>query len=357
MKFALGCGGTGGHIFPALAIAEELHNRGHQICFIGNNDGMEARLIPSEGYNFNAIKAQKIHREFNLRLLSLPFRSLWSVITSMQILRKEDVDAVICTGGFVSGPVALASVLLRIPLYFHESNSYPGITTKLLTKYTRITFVSYPSSRNYMNPAKVSDAGVPLLQRTIHPPVIDIKSLGLSGIRPIILVTGGSQGSMAINKAVDTAAPELISMGYDILWQCGRSGIHELSQKYSSVPEVHVFDFTPNLTSYYRHASLAITRAGALTLAELEINRLPSILIPLPTAAENHQFHNALEQQKKGLALVLAQKDLNTSTLIEAICQMHAQIDKYQKALASLPANTASYDICEAILDNLQQIG
>lgn len=357
MRFAFGCGGTGGHIFPALAIAEELRQQGHDVTFIGNRDGMEARLIPAERYTFHPINAQKFNREFNLRLLMLPFRSIWSVTTALRHLRKQRIDAVICTGGFVSGPVALAAILLKLPLYFHESNSFPGITTRLLTRYTRITFVSYTASRKFMNNAKLRDAGVPLMCRTLNPPDFDITSWGLSGTKPLLLVTGGSQGSLAINNAVDKAIPDLLDMGYEVVWQCGKLGYATISEKYANIPGVYVFDFSPHLTSLYRHAAIAITRAGALTLAELEVNHLPAILIPLPTAAENHQHFNAMEQQKKGVAILLPQKELDTTSLLNAIDTVSANMANYQAALASLPANTAAADISNAIISNMQNKG
>ncbi len=355
MRFIIGCGGTGGHIFPALAIAEQLRAMGHDLLFIGNGDGMESRILPSEGYLFSPVKVQKLYRKITPQLLTFPLHLAISTIKSIGIIKRFKAQAAFCTGGFVSGPVAAAAILTGTPLFFHESNSLPGITTKAFSRFAKTIFISFPGSRKYLRHATLCDTDVPLMKRVLAPGDFDPVELGLTSDKPIILVSGGSQGSESINKAVDASVPQILAMGFQLIWQAGKTGFQPLKQKYEDTPGVHVFDFSPRLPQYYKRASLAITRAGAMTLAELQINRLPAILIPLPTAAENHQYINAMEQQSKGFARVLRQKDLTSPTLLQAISAVHQDRENYVNAMSQLPPNTAAPDICAHIITYLQK--
>ncbi len=351
LRFVCGCGGTGGHIFPGIAIARQLQQKGCQILFIGNRNSLESTLVAAEGFNFRGIRVQKLYRKLSLSNLLFPFLLLSSTLGARAIMSKFRPDAVICTGGFVSGPVALAAMLRRTPLYFHESNSYPGLTTRLLARYTRVTYTSFPDTAKYLPRAKVERLGIPLPERK---PVSAATELHVSQDRKILLVTGGSQGSQAINTVVDAALPSLLERGYQIVWQTGNAGYALYSARNAAQKSVHVFDFSPRLSEYYRLAHIAVTRAGAMTLAELEANRLPAVLIPLPTAAGNHQYYNALEQQNRGLAVLLAQKELQPESLLAALDRIESDYDSYRDKL-NLPPNHAARDIAAAILANLEK--
>lgn len=174
MTFVLGCGGTGGHIYPAIAIAQQLQKLGHKAVFIGNCGGMEETVIAGEGYSFYGIHVQKLYRKFSLANLRFPFLLVSSTFSCLRLLRKIRPEAVISTGGFVSGPVGIAAVLLRIPLYFNECNSYPGITTKHLARYTRIIFTGFDNTAKYLPKAKVRKIGIPLPQRDEQPSVTSL---------------------------------------------------------------------------------------------------------------------------------------------------------------------------------------
>ncbi len=354
-RFAIGCGGTGGHIVPGIALAKELHKRGNRFLFIGNEDGMEARMVAAEGFDFRGIRVQKLYRKISLAQLFFPLRLLLSTLRTLIIYKEYQPDAVLCTGGFVSGPVALAALIRKIPLYFHESNSLPGITTKYLARYTRITFTAFSVSAKYLKSATIRQLGIPLPEREASLADFDPSQLALSGKKPVILITGGSQGSAAINAAVDTALPTLLDRGFEVIWQTGKAGFAQYSVRHAGLPGVHIFDFSNRLASYYRMARLAITRAGALTLAELEANRLPAILIPLPTAAENHQYYNALEQQKRGFAIILKQNQLTPQTLLNAVRDLMQGYDKYKDKLSALAPNRAAHDIVQTILTDLDK--
>jgi len=353
VKIVFGCGGTGGHIYPALALAREFKAQGHTAIFIGNRDGMEADLVKRSGYIFHPIRVRKLDRRLDLSLLSFPFLLIFSIVKCLSYYHRTRPDAVICTGGFVSGPVAIAAILGRIPLFFHESNSLPGLTTRCLARYTRLTFVSWPAAMTRLKGAPLRLVGIPLLERANDSTSADLGSLGIDVSKPVILVTGGSQGSLMINRAVDGAVESIQANGWQLIWQTGQSGYREFSTRHKDTPGVHIFAFSPQLPMFYRAAAVAVSRAGAMTIAEQESYRCPAILIPLPTAAENHQYYNAIEQQKKGVALCLEQKDLNADSLIAVIKRMMQRRDSFLDQLATLPPNTAAADICSAILDTL----
>ena len=375
LSIVFGCGGTGGHIIPALAIAREFSALGHRIVFIGNRDGMEAGLVKREGYPFHPIRVQKLSRGGDLSLLRFPFLLIGSSINCFTYYRKLRPNAVVCTGGFVSGPVAIAAILARIPLFFHESNSMPGLTTRLLARFTRITFVSWQAALKRLQNAPVRMSAIPLLPRDgssiqnvkteTNPagdkgsasepvdPHTGLSSLGIDSSQPVILVSGGSQGSLMINRCIDAALDAMLARGWQLIWQTGQSGYQEYSSRHKGKTGVHIFAFSPQLPLFYQAAAAAVTRAGAMTIAEQEEYRVPAILIPLPSAAANHQYYNAIGQEQKGVAICLEQKHLGPDSLIAALDRILQNRDAYLARLLAIPANTASRDISAAIISNL----
>lgn len=354
MKFIFGCGGTGGHIYPALALAQEFASDGHKVLFIGNFDSMEERLVKREGYPFLPIQVKKLSRKLHPSLLAFPFFLAASVVKCVHYLKKHRPDGVICTGGYVSGPVAIAAVMLKIPLYFHESNSFPGITTRYLARRTTITFVCWDFAFKYLKGAPVRMSQIPLMPRKATQMEPEEKLEHFDRSKPIILITGGSQGSLKINEAIDSSLDAMLERGWQLIWQTGKNGFQTYSSKHQNKHNVHIFAFSPSLPLFYKMADLAISRSGAMTLAEQMDNHIPAILIPLPSSAENHQFYNAKEQEDKGIAICLEQKDLSAKVLIGAVERILSNKESYKQNLAALPPNTARKDICQEILDSLE---
>lgn len=352
MRIAFGGGGTGGHVVPALAIALQLRAMGHDAFFIGNSASIEERLSKAEGFAFFTIKVKKLYRAGILQNILFPYYLFNSIITSIRILKKQRPDAVFCTGGFVSGPVAIASLLLHIPLFGHESNSYPGLVTRALARFFTCIFISFDASRKYLSHAKISNHGIPILPKKSGS--FNLDTVGLDAGKSIILVSGGSQGSLAINKAVDMALEQIIGLGYQVIWQTGKHSFNQFSHKYDTLNGLYMFDFSPMLPVMLDHVRIAITRAGALTIAELEEKHIPAILIPLPTAAENHQFHNAVAQKEKGVAYLLEQNKLDSNALVNAIQHIDTNYELYQSAFKLLPPNNAASDIASDIIKTLQ---
>ncbi len=347
MKFAFGAGGTGGHIVPALALIKQLQAKGHECIMIGNSLSMEERMAHKAGLPFFPIKVQKLYRGFKPGNLLFPYYLFGSVLRSGKILSQQKVDGVITTGGFVAGPVAIAAIRKKLPCFLHESNSFPGLTTKHLARHLQRLYISFEDTRRHIQGSNLKNFGIPILPQ-IPGEETDLAKFGLQTAKPTILVTGGSQGSLAINSAISSLVSLLLDDDWQILWQTGSRTYQKFSQQYKGKKGLHIFDFSNELPAMMRAADLAITRAGALTIAELEASALPAILIPLPTAAENHQYHNALAQKNKGVAELINQTDLSPQTLLSVIKTMDRHL--MRERLHQLPPNTAAEQIANDIL-------
>jgi len=350
VKFVFGAGGTGGHIIPAISLADELKHRGHECYFVGNANSMEESLCTSSEYKFYPMKVQKLYRNLKPENLLFPYYLITSIYKALKVVRTVSPDAVICTGGFVSGPVAIAAVLSKTPLFFHESNSFPGLVTRFMTKYINTIYISFESTRKYLPMAKLINLGIPLKQKPVDN--FKLEELGLTESKPTILVSGGSQGSLAINKVVEQALPAILEKGYQLIWQTGKATYSKFAQNQNQAG-VYLFDFSSRLPSMLAEADIAITRAGAMSIAEQKETRTPAILIPLPTAAENHQYYNALEQDNLGLAKMLEQNKLTQQSLLQAIDAIATHLSEYKQRLNMLPVNNASASIVDDILFRL----
>jgi UDP-N-acetylglucosamine--N-acetylmuramyl-(pentapeptide) pyrophosphoryl-undecaprenol N-acetylglucosamine transferase len=347
VRFAFGAGGTGGHIIPAIALADELTTRGHECIFIGNHQSMEERLAAESDYAFYPIQVQKLYRKLSYSNLLFPYHLVKSIAQSRRILLVEEIDGVITTGGFVAGPVSIAAIRLNIPCFLHESNSYPGLTTRFLAKKLTSLYISFDETRKYLKRAELKNFGIPIKNRD-RVQDFRLEDVGLESGEKTLLVSGGSQGSMAINRVISDSIPMLKKAGWQMLWQTGKLGFEQFDARHKAEPGVHIFAFSSLLPAMMQVADLAITRAGAMTIAELEAATLPAILIPLPTAAENHQYHNALAQTKKQVARLMTQDQLSPRNLLHVMANMN--IPALKNELIKLPENQATQYIVSDIL-------
>jgi len=364
MRFAFGAGGTGGHIFPAISIALALENsltgtqaehlnsraKRHDYWFIGNAKSLEQRLAREHGFPFRPVYVAKLYRKLCFSNLYLPFVLVGSTISCICMFLRKRFDAVICTGSYVSGPVALAAIMTHTPLYFHESNAYPGLTTRLLARFTVRVFTAW--NRSTIRIPHSCLVGVPLMPIT-NPPEIDMTKLGLDPDKPKLLVLGGSQGSLRINECISECVDDILSMGFEIIWQAGSLTLDQFKTKHSTTPGVYLFSFSSSIHSFYHKAEIAITRAGAMTIAELVYHKIPAVLIPLPTSAENHQYYNAKSQRDNGMALLVQQNELNKSSLLAAIKTLKEKHCAFKNSLEHQEPNTASAKIANIILTDL----
>lgn len=346
-KFMIAGGGTGGHLFPAIAIADRLKELLQdkmkvEIIFVGTKRGIEYRMKDSLGYPLHLINMRGLVRSFNLKNLMVPFIVISALIKSASLIKRFKPDMVIGTGGYVCWPVLKSASNRNIPTVLQEQNSFPGITTRQLANTAKRIYLGFEKAKEYIktdtpmivtgNPVRKS---VEKIEKTDA-----IKQLNLDPNKKTILVIGGSQGSRAINQAiVNSLKNKSIKENLQILWQTGEGGYMEvIAQTGEDVESCTLFPFVKNMPLVYSAADLVIARAGALTLAEIIEFDLPSILIPYPHAAGNHQHKNAEVYVEKKMAKMIMENKLNEFDLIDE-AQKLLSSDNYQ----SMKSNIKKY--------------
>ena len=341
-KILIAAGGTGGHITPAIALAKKFIEQNCQVLYIGNQHSMEEKLVKAENIDFKAINVQKIYRKLTPKHFLFPFKFIGSVMRSLYIFKEFQPAAFIGVGGFVSGPVAIAASWKKIPIFLQEQNSVPGLTNRLIGKRARKIFLGIDQSK--FPAEKVIFSGNPINLQD-HQQKIDYKNWGLNPENKTIFILGGSQGSYFINKLVEPISNKLLQENINIIWQLGNYSFAEFSEKLNNKQNVYAFAYTNEIEKIYNSSDLVIARAGALSLAEIETKRIPAILIPLPTAAENHQYHNALSLQNQ--ATILQQKQVTSQSLLENIKKM------LQNPPQNIPPCSRHLNAAQTIVNNI----
>ena len=313
LRVAIAGGGTGGHLYPALAIAKELSERQPQteFLFFGTSGKIEARVVPQQGYPFKTIWIGGFQRRRPWRNLLLPLKVIVSLWQSWNALRRFRPHVVIGTGGYVCGPVLAVAGLMKIPTAIHESNSYPGFTTRLLASRVDWLLISFEDTRQWLKRTeRVTLVGTPVRKGLgLAPREGSRRIFGLDPARPVVLILGGSLGAASINRAVARSAMSFRDAGIQVLWQTGR----DEEAVYVNSPDTagigHVAGFFDDMDAAYAAADLVVCRAGASTLAEVTVIGKASILVPYPNAAADHQMKNARSLQAAGAAIVIADRD------------------------------------------------
>jgi len=356
MRVLFAGGGTGGHLFPAIAIAGEIKrlDAASDIRFVGTKYGIEYRMKDSLEYPLSLIGMRGMPRKLSLGLLLFPFRLIWSVMQSWRICTAFRPDVVVGTGGYVAGPVIIAAGMKGIPRALQEQNSYPGLMTRKLAARADIVFLAYKRAADYLPKGmKYTLCGNPI-RRDIAGGDRNkaLESFGLKPDRKTILILGGSQGARRINDAVLNSLGSMHDQ-VQLLWQCGKRDYTEVAERLNKKDfVVSLFPFSKNMDLVYAAADLAVARAGALTLAELTACGLPSILVPYPYATADHQTHNAAELVKAGAADMIADRDLdNTDLLGRAVALIASdRLETMKQAALALGRLDAAADIARDIL-------
>ena len=323
-RVVLTTGGTGGHIFPALAVAEELRNRypDVRILFIGGRHGSEGEHARAAGLEFMALPVRGVLGR-GIRSVGALVQLGQSVIRAGFILGKFKPDVVLGFGGYAGFAAVQAAVFMRIPTAIHEQNSVPGVCNRLLAKRVRKVLVSFPDQQAQFQGREVVHTGNPVRG--------SIRALrgGASAPGRNLLVLGGSQGAKAINEAVVEALPGLRAQDVRIWHQTGPAQFEEIRKRYDEMyPDARVEPFITDMASAYGFADLVLARAGATTIAELTVAGKPSVLVPFPYATHNHQFGNARQLEKAGAALTVVQSCLPEVSLASMIGDLLSMPDK-----------------------------
>ncbi len=322
-------GGTGGHIFPAIAIANGLRAQMPQanILFVGAKGRMEMEKVPQAGYPIEGLWISGLQRKLDLKNLSFPFKLLSSLVKANQIINAFKPDVVIGTGGYASGPLLYVASKKKIPTLILEQNSYPGITNKLLGKTVSRVCVAYEGMEKFFPKDKILITGSPIRKEINKLKVTKeegVEYFDLNREKTTILVIGGSQGAMKINEVIGEKLDDIVKNNIQMIWQTGKTSF-EIARDYSESSAkrnyIKVVDFISRMDLAYVVADLIVSRAGAIAIAEIVAVNKPAIFIPLPSAAEDHQTKNAMALVK-GHAAILVKENEAKEKLVPAINEM-----------------------------------
>lgn len=351
MKVVIAGGGTGGHLFPGIAVAEELAARGHEVRFVGTARGIEAKVCPKEGWPLDLIDVGGLKGGGVLGILKGLARVPRAMLQSFALLRRLKPDLVVGVGGYASGPVVLAAALSGRPTAILEQNSVPGITNRILGRVVRAVFGAFEAAGAHFPRAKYRLVGNPVRRKVRE--ALSQADAGAGGGG--VLVVGGSQGARAVNELMVGAMQKLRAQGAAprLVHQTGEADRETVAAAYQAAGlAVDVRAFIDDMAAAYRAADLVVCRAGASTLAELTALGVPSILIPFPFAADDHQTVNARELEQKGAARVLVQRDTTAETLAAAVGELlgdRARLTAMAQAARALGRPNAHVDIADAL--------
>lgn len=327
LKILLSGGGTGGHIFPAIAIADEIRKRfpDAEFLFIGANGKMEMEKVPQAGYKIEGIDIAGIDRGNLLSNLGLPFKILKSLSKSKKIIKNFTPDFAVGTGGFASGPALYEASKMGIPIFIQEQNAHAGVTNKILSKKAKAVFTAYPKVDGF--PAeKIKFLGNPIRENIIsgmQDTAQAKEKMGLDKDKLTILSVGGSLGSRTLNNAWKENLENLKEKGYQLIWQTGKLDYKELSSNLQLPSSIHLKEFIKDMELAYSAADIIVSRAGAIAISELAVAQKPVLLVPFPFAAEDHQTKNAMNLVEKNAARMVKDSEMQEkfwNTLSE-ICE------------------------------------
>ena len=311
-RLLIAASGTGGHLFPAIALAQQLPD--YEIEWLGTANRMETSLVPDD-YPLNTVSVEGFQQKFSpktLKIIAGFFSSIWQ---TQKLIREHKIDAVFTTGGYIAAPAILAARMHNKPAIIHESNYIPGKVTKFLSRWCDAVALGFAGTSQYLPQTETVHVSTPVRSQFLTPQPID---LDIPDEAILILVVGGSQGAVAVNKLVREAAPAWFDLGAYVVHLTGKNDSEANSLKH---PNYIALPFSDNMAGLLQRANLAISRAGAGTITELSFTGTPAILIPYPYAAEDHQTYNAQEYKDAGAGVVYQQAELTVETLQKQVVQ------------------------------------
>jgi UDP-N-acetylglucosamine--N-acetylmuramyl-(pentapeptide) pyrophosphoryl-undecaprenol N-acetylglucosamine transferase len=354
-RFIISGGGTGGHIYPAIAIANELKSRypEAEFLFVGAKDKMEMQKVPQEGYAIKGLWIAGIQRKLTLDNAMFPLKLTSSLLNSFKIIKNFKPDVVIGTGGFASGAVLKVASMLGIPTVIQEQNSYPGITNKLLAKKANKICVAYENLERFFPKDKMILTGNPVRQDLINEASKSeaVAYFKLDANKKTLLVLGGSLGARRINQLIEKELDFLLSQNIQIIWQCGKLYLNDYS-KYNEKDNVQVVAFIDRMDLVYAAADVVISRSGASSVSELCIVGKPTIFIPSPNVAEDHQTKNAKAISDKNGAILIKESELEVQfeTIFSDLISNESKQLELSQNIKKLALPNASKQIADEIM-------
>ncbi|MDD4108261.1 MAG: undecaprenyldiphospho-muramoylpentapeptide beta-N-acetylglucosaminyltransferase [Prolixibacteraceae bacterium] len=349
-------GGTGGHIFPALSIANEISKRNpdSEILFVGALGRMEMEKVPAAGYKIIGLPVTGLPRRPGIKMIRFTVQLLKSYRLSQKIVRQFKPQIVVGVGGFASGPLLRVAARKRIPYLIQEQNSFAGITNKLLGGKAGVICVAFEKMDRYFPAEKIVITGNPVRESLFNITVDKseaIEHFGLSYGEKVLLITGGSLGARSVNDAVINNMDRIAACGTEIIWQAGSIYFKEMQEKIqrNKPANLHLVEFISRMDLAYIIATVVISRAGAGTIAELCMAGKPAILVPSPNVAEDHQTKNALALVEKGAAKLIPDKNINERLIVEALqlIDNHEECNKLSEEIKKLARPYATRHIVD----------
>ena len=337
-------GGTGGHVFPALAVARYLREQGESIVWLGTRKGIESRLVPAEKFTIEWLSVEGVRGKGLATLAMAPFKIMKACFEAKKILLKHQPRAVLGMGGFASGPGGLMAWLMRIPLVIHEQNAVIGLTNRLLSHLAALNYFAFPQAARSIKRSHV--IGNPVRRDIIQIEAPESRLSGRSEKTLNLLVLGGSLGARTLNNSIPSGIALLgADLRPQVRHQCGSRNLEQCQQSYQSHQvEAQVVDFIEDMKAAYEWADLVICRAGALTIAELAAAGVASILVPFPYAVDDHQFYNATFLSEAGAAIVVRDEHLSA----EFVAQQLTRFSEQRKELIKMACNARKMALTDA---------
>jgi UDP-N-acetylglucosamine--N-acetylmuramyl-(pentapeptide) pyrophosphoryl-undecaprenol N-acetylglucosamine transferase len=359
LKVIISGGGTGGHIFPAIAIANQLKKMAPdaEILFVGALGRMEMEKVPAAGYKIIGLNIAGLQRKLTLSNLSFPFKVIASLLKAKKIIKEFQPDVAVGTGGYASGPTLKAACNLGIPALIQEQNSFPGITNKILSKKVQRICVAYEGMEKFFAKEKIILTGNPVrqdIQNTKEKKAEAAKFFGLDPDKKTLLIIGGSLGARTINESIGQDLKKFADAGIQVLWQTGKNYIATAKEQASPFTGkgIFAFDFITKMDLAYAIADCVVSRAGASSVSELCIVQMPCILVPSPNVAEDHQTKNAMALVNKDAALLVKDteaKEKLSSAAIELMSNPNKQ-SELKNNIAKLAFHNSAEVIAKEVL-------
>ena len=354
MKVVVSAGGTGGHIFPALAVINKIKEKepDSKILYIGTTDRMESEIIPKMGIEYIGIQMKGLNRKHPIKNIEVIKNLLNGIKKAKETISEFDPDIVLGIGGYITYPVITAASSLGYKTFIHEQNSIPGLSNKILKRKATVIGVSLEESLKYFDKEKTYFTGNPRSEEVINAKKVPKSKYGLSKDKKLVLIVMGSLGSYTVNKIMKDILPKFKGKNYEVLFVTGKNYYKDYS-KLKNIPEnVKIVEFLSDMLGVMKNTDLIVSRAGASTIAEITASSLPSILIPSPYVTHNHQYENAKVLENAGASILIEEKDLDAKVLLENIDKVlkDKQIyDKMKKANDKLAVKNSSTKIYEIL--------
>jgi UDP-N-acetylglucosamine--N-acetylmuramyl-(pentapeptide) pyrophosphoryl-undecaprenol N-acetylglucosamine transferase len=364
LKVIISGGGTGGHIFPAVAIADALKKARPdcEILFVGAKGKMEMEKVPAAGYKIEGLDIVGMQRKFTFKNLLLPFKLIKSLLSARQIVKSFKPDVAVGVGGYASGPLLQVCGWMNIPYFIQEQNSFAGVTNKILAKKAKNVFVAYKGMDKFFETKKIIMSGNPVRSQIVAANISTEEARAILGVdtnKKTTLIFGGSLGARTLNDAIAQQV-DLIKKHSDIqiIWQVGKLYYEEfIRSEVAKMPNVRILPFIEDMATAYKAADVVVSRAGALTISELSLLGKPSILVPSPNVAEDHQTHNAMALVNEGAAILVKDVEAKTTLLptLLSLLDNEEQRKKLQSNLLKLGQHNAADKIAAHIIDSIKK--